>query len=173
MDVLFDDRMRGAAAVGPQWARRRLPAGVQPAILTRIQPRRHPHERVADGRLQRPAAAISVQGGPADHVLEAHVPGHGTDMEVGLGGVLVSHPDMKVGIVNVLIGRPVSSVPVLWRRLAAAWERGTAGAASGKDRDVPVGAPPQRRRRPAAQAGGATPATQQLSAGGGSVVVIL
>jgi len=112
MDVLFDDRVRGAAAAGPQWARRWLLAAVQPAILARVQPRRHPHERVADGHLQQPAAAVSVQGGAADHVLEAHVPGCGTDMEVGLGGVLVSRPEMKVDIGGVLVGRPASSVSV-------------------------------------------------------------
>jgi len=58
MDVLFDDRVRGAAAAGPQWAQRWLLAAVQPAILARVQPRRHPHERVADGHLQQPAAAV-------------------------------------------------------------------------------------------------------------------
>ena len=120
MDVLFDDRVRGAAAAGPQWARRWLLAAVQPAILARVQPRRHPHERVADGHLQQPAAAVSVQGGAADHVLEAHVPGRDTDMEVGLGGVLVGGPDMEVGVDGVLVSRPTSSVHVPRRRLAAA-----------------------------------------------------
>jgi len=132
-------------------------ATCHPRARTAATPSSRAAERVADGRLQRPAASVSVQRGAADHVLEAHVPGRDTDMEVGLGGVLVGGPDMEVGVDGVLVSRPTSSVHVPRRRLAAARER---GAASGKDRDVvPVGAPPQRRR-PAARAVGAAAAAQ-------------
>ena len=81
-----------------------------------VQLRRYPHERVADGCLQRSTAAVSEQGGAADHVHEAHVPERGTDMEVGLDGMLVGHP--------------AASVLVPQRQLAAAREWGTGGAAA-------------------------------------------